>query len=182
MKNIVLIALICGIMALFGCSTEKTAEPPQKIPPITLSPAEKEKLMAFQKDILDIESLTDKAVKLAVNELKNVIKGGGISINLPSLIDKAKAECLLGGESLAKKSIPEALPTEMKKLLYDGKIDLIAAYKTYAESFDAIKSFITDKNPMALLEYRKKSSQAQELFTGATDKFKMIMSAAGIAQ
>lgn len=43
----------------------------------------------------------------------------------------------------------------------------------------AIKNFITEKNPMALLEYRKKSSEAQELYAGATDKFKMIMTATG---
>jgi hypothetical protein len=52
----------------------------------------------------------------------------------------------------------------------------------YAESFDAIKSFVADKNPMALLEYRKKSSQAQSLYNDATDKFKKIMTAAGVTQ
>jgi hypothetical protein len=179
MKHIVLIALVSVIMALCGCSAEKTPEPPQKIPAITLSPADKEKLLAFQKDILNIDGLADKAVKLAGNELKNVIKGGNISINLPTIIDKARAECLLAGGLLAQKTVPEALPPELKRYLNDGKTGLIAANKAYAESFVAIKSFITDKNPVALLEYRKKSLQAQELYTGATDKFKMIMTAAG---
>lgn len=179
MKNIVLIALVSGIMTLCGCSTEKTPEPQPKIPAITLSSADKEKLLAFQKDILNVENLTDKAVKLAGDELKNVIKGGEASINLPSIIDKAKTECLLAGELLAKKAVPETLPPELKTLLNDGKTGLIAANKAYAESFVAIKSFVTDKNPMALLEYRKKSSQAQELYTGATDKFKMILAATG---
>lgn len=182
MKRIILIALISGIMALYGCSTEKAPEQPQNIPAIALSPADKEKLMAFQKEMLNIESLADKAVKLAGDELKNVIKGGEVSVSLPSIIDKAKAECLLAGESLAQKSVPEALPAEMKSLLNDGKIGLIAAYKAYAGSFDAIRSFVADKNPMALLEYRKKYSQAQELFTGATEKIKMIMTAAGVPQ
>jgi len=182
MKHIVLIALISGCMALCACSTEKAPEPLQPIPAITLSSVDKEKLLAFQKEILNIESLTDKAVKLAVDELKTVIKGGGVSINLPSIIDKAKAECQLAGESLAKKSVPEALPPEVKNLLNNGKTGLIASYTAYAESFDAIRSFITDKNPMALLEYRKKYSQAQELFTGATENIKIIMTAAGVTQ
>lgn len=180
MQHIVSIALISAMITLCGCSSEKAPAPQQQIPAVSLSPADKEKLMAFQKEILNIENLTDKAVKLAVDELKNVIKGGEVSINLPFIIDKAKAECLLAGESLAKKAIPEALPPEMKNLLNDGKIGLIAAYKAYSESFDAIKSFITDKNPMALLEYRKKYSQAQELYNGAADKFKRIMTAAGV--
>jgi hypothetical protein len=182
MKHLVLIALISGFMALCGCSAEKTAESPKQIPSFTLSLADKEKLMAFQKEVLNIENLTDKAVKLAVGELKNVITGGEASLNLPSIIEKAKNECLLAGESLAKKAIPETLPPEVKSLLNEGRTGLIAAYKAYAESFDAIKSFIADKNPMALLEYRKKSSQAQELYAGAADKLKRIMTAAGVSQ
>jgi hypothetical protein len=182
MKYIILIVLISGFMGLYGCSTEKAPAPQQQIPAISLSPADKEKLIAFQKEILNIEGLADKAVKLAVGELKNVITGGEASITLPSLIDKAKAECLQAGEALAKKAVPEALPPELKSLLNDGKTGLIAAYKAYSESFDAIKSFVVDKNPMALLEYRKKYSQAQELFATASDKFKKIMAAAGVAQ
>lgn len=182
MKYIVLVALISGIMSVCGCSSEKASEPQQKVPSITLSPADKEKLLAFQKDILNIESISDKAVKLAGDELKNVIRAGGAPLNLPALIDKAKFECSSAGDSLAKKMIPEGLPPEVKILLNDSKVGLIAAYKAYAESFDAIKSFVSDKNPLALLEYRKKSSQAQELFTGASDKFKTIMNAAGVAQ
>lgn len=181
MKHITLVILISGIMALCGCTTEKTPVQ-QQIPAILLSAADKEKLQAFQKDILNIANITDKAVKLAGDELMNVIKGGGVSINLPSIVDKAKAECLLAGDTLEKKTIPEALPPEVKTLLNDGRTGLIAAYKGYAESFDAMKSFVTDKSPMALLEYRKKSSQAQELYIGAADKFKTIMTAAGVSQ
>jgi hypothetical protein len=182
MKQIVWITLISGIIALCGCSTEKAPEALPQIPAVTLSPVDKEKMVALQKEILNIESLTDRAVKLAADELKNVIKGGAVSINLPTIIDRAKAECLLAGESLAKKAVPEALPAEMKSLLNEGKAGLVASYKAYAESFDAIRSFVADKNPMALLEYRKKHSQAQELYTGATDKIKVIMTAAGVAK
>ena len=182
MKYLAVIALICASMALYGCSTEKAPEPPPKIPAITLSPADKELLRAFQKDILSAENLADKAVKLAGAELKNVIKGGEVSLNLPSIIDKAKAECLLAGETLAQKAVPEALTPAMKTLLNEGKSGLSAAYKAYAESFDSVRSFVTDKNPMALLEYRKKYGQAQELSTGATDKIRQVMTAAGVAQ
>lgn len=169
-------------MAVFGCTAEKVPEQAQKIPAFTLSLADKEKLMAFQKDILSIETVTEKAVKLAGDELKNVIKGGAVSMNIPAIVDKAKAECLLAGEAVAKKKVPEALPPELKVLLNEGKAGLIAANTAYAESFDAIRSFVGDKNPMALLEYRKKSLQAQELFTSAADKFKTIMTAAGAVQ
>jgi len=155
-------------------------EQPQKLPVITLSPADKEKLLAFQKEVLNIENLTDKAVKLAVEELKNVIKGGEISLNLSSVIEKAKTESLLAAESLSQKTVPESMNPEMKKILGEGKTGLILAYKAYADSFEAIRSFITDKNPLALLEYRKKNSQAQELYDGAVQKLKLIMTAAGV--
>jgi hypothetical protein len=176
------IILMSGIMALSGCTTEKTPEPQQQIPALTLSASDKEKLLVFQKEILNIENLTDKAVKLAVDELKNVIKGGEVSTNIATLIDKAKTECLLAGEALAKKAIPESLPPEVKTLLNDGRTGLIAAYKAYAESFDAIKRFAADKNPMVLLEYRKKHTEAQELYNAAVIKLKTVMTAAGITQ
>ena len=180
MKHIVLIALISGIMALCGCSSEKAPAPQQQIPAITLSPADKEKLMAFQKEILSVDTLTNKAIKLAVDELKNVITGGEVSVSLPAIIDKAKTECLQAGELLAKRAIPDALPPEAKNLLVEGKTGLVVAYKAYAESFDAIKSFVADKNPMALLEYRKKNALAHEQLSIATTKLKQIMTAAGV--
>lgn len=179
---IALIILMNGIMTLSGCTTEKTPEPQQQIPAISLSAADKEKLLAFQKEILNIENLTDKAVKLAVDELKNVIKGGEVSTNIATLVDKAKAECLLAGELLTRKVIPEVLPPEAKRLLDEGRTGLIAAYKAYAESFDAIKRFAADKNPMALHEFRKKHKEAQELYNAAAIKLKTVMTAAGISQ
>ena len=181
MKHLAVIALICASMALCGCSTEKAPEPPPKLPAITLSPADKELLRAFQKDILSDEKLADRAVKLAGDELKNVLTGGDVSLNLPTIVAKAKAECLLAAESLARKAVPEALSPEMKSLLNEGKSGLSAAYKAYAESFDSVRSFVADKNPMALFEYRKKYSQAQALSIEATDKIKQIMMAAGVA-
>jgi hypothetical protein len=42
--------------------------------------------------------------------------------------------------------------------------------------------FFTDKNPMALLEYRKKNSQAQELYNGVADKLRKVMTVAGVTQ
>lgn len=182
MKQVVVITLIYVALTLCGCSTEKAPEPAQKIPVIALSLADKEKLLAFQKDLLNIEGIADKAVKLAGDELKKAIKGEEVSISLSSITDRAKAECLLAGETLAKKSVPDTLPPEIKKLLNDSKADLGASYKAYAESFDAIRGFITDKNPMALLEYRKKSSEARKLFTDATDTVKKVMTAAGVSQ
>jgi hypothetical protein len=176
------IILMSGMMALSGCTTEKTPEPQQQIPALTLSASDKEKLLAFQKEILNIENLTDKAVKLAVDELKNVIKGGEVSTDIATLVDKAKAECLLAGELLTRKVIPEVLPPEAKRLLDEGRTGLIAAYKAYAESFDAIKRFAADKNPMALLEYRKKHTEAQKLYNAAAIKLKTVMTAAGISQ
>lgn len=51
-------------------------------------------------------------VAVAADELKNVIKGGEVSTSLPSIIDRAKSECLQAGESLAKKYVPGTLPPE----------------------------------------------------------------------
>lgn len=181
MNPFILIAVAALMLALYGCSSEKPPEP-QKIQAFVLSLADKEKLSTFQKEVLNIENLTDKALRVATEELKAVVKGGEISINLPSIIDRAKGESLKAGEALAKKGIPEGLPPEAKKLLNESKTGFISAYKAYAESFEAIRSFTTDKNPMALLEYRKKNTEAQEQLKGATEKMKQIMTAAGVTK
>lgn len=182
MKRIIVYGLICVSAAICGCTAEKASQPLQKIPAITLAPADKEKLVAFQKELLSVERFADIAVSLAGNELKKVITGGEISLSVPSIITKAKGECLQAGEKLLKNTVPDALPPEAKKILTEGKAGLIDAYKGYAEAYDAMKNFVTDKNPMALLEYRNKQSRAQELFSRSTDKITMIMTAAGIAQ
>ena len=181
MNPFIAIVLAALLLALSGCSSEKPPEP-QKISAFVLSLAEKEKLAAFQKEVLNIESLTDKALNVATEELKTVLKGGEISIDLPSIMDRAKGESLQAGEALAKKAIPEGLPPEAKKLLNESKAGFIAAYKGYAESFDAIRSFTTDKNPMTLLESRKKNAEAQEQLKGATEKLTQIMTAAGVVK
>jgi len=182
MKHIALIFLGIGLLALCGCTGEPDPQPPQKLPAVSLSAADKEKLAAFQKELLSVGNLADKGIKLATEEVKNVLKGGKVSLVLPSILDKAKAECLRSGAALAKKTVPAALPPEMKSLLTEGTAGLIAANAAYAESFDAIKSFVADKNPLVLLEYRKKCSQAQGLYGAAAAKFKVIMTAAGVAQ
>ena len=180
MKRIALISLVICMFSICGCSTEKAPESQQQdVPQFKLSQADKEKLVKFQKEILNMESITDKAIKLAGNELKNFIKSGEPSMSMSGVLDRTKAECKRAAELLAKKTIPETLPPDVKNYLTKGRTDLIAAYGAYAESYDAIRRFVTDKNPMALLEYRKKSSQAQELYNGATEKFKMIIGAAG---
>ncbi|MDD2900008.1 MAG: hypothetical protein PHI31_14995 [Desulfuromonadaceae bacterium] len=181
MYHNVILVLIGGCLTLCGCTSEKHAEPQQTIPAITLSAVEKAKLQAFQKEILSIENLTDTAVKLAGDELMNFIKSGGTPVNLPAVIDAAKAECLTAGRSLATKAVPEGLPPEVKTLLGAGISGLVAAYTAYGESFGAIKSFVSDKDPMALFEYRKKNAQARELYTKASDTLTSIMKAAGIS-
>jgi hypothetical protein len=182
MKSISAIALASLMFITCGCSAEKPSEPSSKVPALVLSLADKENLAAFQSEVLNMENLTGRTLKIAGDELKNVMKGGETSISLPAVIDKAKVECLKTGDSLAKKAIPESLPPEAKILLNESKTGLIAAYKAYAESFDAIRSFTAEKNPMALLEYRKKNAEAQQLLNGATEKLKQIMTAAEIAQ
>lgn len=181
MKPFIVIVCAALLMALSGCSSEKPPEP-QKIQAFVLSLADKEKLAAFQKEVLNIENLTDKTLNLATEEFRTVLKGGEVSLNLPTIIERAKNESLKAGESLAKKAIPESLPPEAKKLLNESKAGFVASYKAYAESFDAIRSFTTDKNPLTLLEYRKKNAEAQEQLKGATEKLKQIITAAGVTQ
>lgn len=173
--------VIVASLAIIACSQEKPAEVPQKLPTVTLSPAERESLLSFQKSLVNTEYIADKAVKVAVDEIKNVISGGQVTIDLPAIVERTKGECLKAGTELAKSAIPAKLPPELQASLRDGRDGLIASYKAYGEAFDAVRSFTTEKNPMLLLEYRKKYAQAQELYGSAAQKIKVALSSCGIA-
>lgn len=173
--------LVIASLTIVACSQEKPAEVPQKLPAVTLAPAERESLLSFQKNLVNTEYIADKAVKVAVDEIKNVISGGQVTIDLPAIVERTKGECLKAGTELAKNAIPAKLPPELQASLRDGRDGLIASYKAYGEAFDAIRSFTAEKNPMLLLKYRKKYSQAQELYGSAAQKIKMALSSCGIA-
>jgi hypothetical protein len=181
MKKCIGFFLIIFSLALIGCSGEKAQEQAQ-LPNITLSEAEKNALTAYYKDLISVEGIADKAIKVAEDEVVNLIKGGEGSVTLASVIAKAQDECLRTVESLAKANVPDMLPPEAKRLLNEGKNDLVAAYKAHAESFESINTFIAEKSPMALIEYRKRSAHAQELFNTATAKLNQIMKASGVPQ
>ncbi len=181
MKNRCIAALfaLCLAVAVFGCSSEKPAEVVRDV--IPLSPADKEKVAAFRKEMVNLENLTDKALKLAGSEIMNMVKGGEISVNLPDLAGKAGAECRQTCEALAKKAVPDTLPQEIKTNLSGAKDGLMAGYKLYGESFADINTFITEKKPLALIEYKQKSAQAKEQITAANDKLRKALATAGIA-
>lgn len=181
-NQLIFVALLCGALFFWGCSNEKAPEQVQKLADFTLSPSAKEELLAFYKDMASAEGLADKAITVAGNELKNVLKGGSGSLTLASVVDRAKTECLNAGQTLATRDIPKSLPPEAQALLSTGREELIAAYAAHAAAFEAIKSFAAEKNPLTLLEYREKSAQAQQLLSSATGKIKSIMSAAGAPQ
>jgi hypothetical protein len=181
MKDLLWPLLISGMIALSGCANAPaTGAAPKELPAIVLSVDDKEKLKALQQELPSIEGFTVKAVKLAKDEVIRAISGGGFTLDLPGMIATGKAECLRAGDSLGSKALPEGLSPEMKGLLNEGKVGLIAAYAAYAESFDSISTFVTDMNPLAFFAYRKKYSQAQELFNSSTEKVQRIMTAAGV--
>ena len=84
--------VVVASLAIIACSQEKPAEVPQKLPTVTLSSAERESLLSFQKSLVNTEYIADKAVKVAVDEIKNVISGGQVSIDLPAIIERTKGE------------------------------------------------------------------------------------------
>ncbi|BCG46605.1 hypothetical protein GEOBRER4_n1412 [Citrifermentans bremense] len=175
------LVLVIVSLAIIACSQEKPSEAPKKLPAVTLTPAERESLLSFQKNLLDKEYIADKAVKIAVTEIKNAISGGQATADLPAIIGRAKGECLKTGAELTQSVIPAKLPPELQASLRDGRDALIASYKAYGEAFDALRSFTAEKNPMLLLEYRKKYAEAQELYGGAAQKIKGALSSCGIA-
>ncbi len=183
-RTLLLLAAVVSL-SLLGCSSEKKQEqastpaPPEQIK--LLSRADREKIIAFKKDLLDIENVSKKALALVGDEIKLVVKGEKESVDVASLVDKAKVEAGKSLNELITKSVPEKLPTWFSRNLADAKKGFQEGYTAKMESFAAIKRFIDEKSPMALLEYRQKDSQADKLLQDARGKLTLVLAAAGLA-
>ncbi len=181
LKKILAVVMILGIGALAGCSPgKKSADDQPKVTVIPVSQADKDRILAFRKDLTNLEDLTDRALKLATDEVLKVVKGGEATTDLAGIVEKAKADCLRTGEALDRKPVPDNLPPEIAGPLTEGKNGLVASYKSRGESYEAIRIFLAESNPLALLDYKKKSSLAGELSRNALEKLDRGLATAGI--
>jgi hypothetical protein len=171
-------------MAIFGCSSEKketqvmSTAPPEQVK--ALSQADKEKIMAFKKELFDIEKISKKALTLVGDEIKLVVKGEKDSVDVASLVDKAKSESSKSLDNMLKEAVPGKLPPWFTRNLAEAKKGFLDGYKAKAESFAAVKRFVDEKSPMALLEYKQKDAQANKLLQDARGKLDIVMVAAGL--
>ena len=180
-RRILVVLIIFGCVGQFGCSSgSRSVESPGIVAVIPLPQADKDRLSAFRKDLMDIGNLTDKVLRISTEEVMKIVNGGTASISAAGIAEKAKAECLTAGDLLEKKAVPENLPPEIMNLLLEGKSGMIASYKAHGESYEAVRVFLAEGKPLALLEFRKKSTQAKELSRGATENLKRAMATAGI--
>lgn len=98
-------------MAISGCSSENketqviSTPPPGQVK--SLSQADKDKIMAFKKELFDIEKLSKKALTLVGDEIKLVVKGEKDAVDVASLVDKAKNESRKSLDNLLKEAVPE---------------------------------------------------------------------------
>ena len=171
-------------MAIFGCSSENketpvtSTAPPEQVK--SLSQADKDKIMAFKKELFDIEKLSKKALTLVSDEIKLVVKGEKDAVDVASLVDKAKSESSKSLDNLLKEAVPGKLPPWFNQNLAEAKKGFLDGYKAKAESFAAVKRFIDEKSPTALLEYKQKETQANKLLQDARGKLDIVLAAAGL--
>jgi hypothetical protein len=181
--QVIIAALI--LMALFGCSSEGKQEqvtvpaPPEQVK--VLSQADREKIITFKKEIFDIENMSKKALSLVGEEIKLVVKGEKDALDVASLLDKAKSESGKSLDNLIKEAVPGKLPPWFSQNLADVKKGFLDGYTAKMESFAAVKRFVDEKSPAALLEYRQKEAQANKLLQDARSKLDIVVAAAGLS-
>ncbi|MRR05957.1 MAG: hypothetical protein EG828_03285 [Deltaproteobacteria bacterium] len=182
-KNLIFVPII--LFAIFGCSPDKkheqllTPAPPEQVKALSLD--DKEQIMAFKKDLFDIENVSKKALSLVGDEIKLVVKGEKDAVDVASLVDKAKSESIKSIENLMKEAIPGKLPPWFSQNLAEAKKGFQDGYRVKIESFVAVKKFVEEKNPMALLEYKQKESQSNVLLQDARNKLDIVLVAAGLS-
>ena len=173
------------LLAIFGCSSEKKQEqvtvpaPPEQVK--ALSQEDKEKIMAFKKELFDVEKVSKKAFSLVGEEIKLVVKGDKDAFDVASLVDKAKSESRKSLDNLIKEAVPGKLPPWFNQNLTDAKKGFLDGYKAKIESFAAVKRFVDEKSPTALLEYKQKDAQADKLLQDAHKKLNIVLAAAGLS-
>ncbi len=178
-----LLAAVISI-SIFGCSSEKTQDevsapaPPEQVK--LLSQKDRERIMTFKKELLDIENVSKKALALVGDEIKLVAKGEKESVDVAALVDKAKIESRKSLDNLLKETVPEKLPPWFSQNLTEAKKAFQEGYTAKMESFAAVKRFIDEKSPTALLEYRLKDTQANKLLQDARGKLGLVLAAAGL--
>jgi hypothetical protein len=178
--------LFCGALMLFsGCSAEQKDESFMSPPPAEqakrLSQSDRGKIAAFKKELFDIDMISKKAMALVRNEVTQVITGKKDSVDVADLVDSAKAEAKQSLDNLVTKSVPAKLPPWFSQNLSDAKKGFSDAYSAEIESFAAIKRFIDEKSPVALLEYRQKAALADKQFQDARVRLAAVLKASGLA-
>lgn len=178
-----LLAVVISL-SVFGCSSEKKQDqvtvpaPAEQVKLLTQK--DRESIMAFKKELLDIENMSKKALTLVGDEIKLVVKGEKESVDVAALVDKAKVESGKSLDNLLKETVPGKLPPWFSQNLTEAKKSFQEGYTVKMESFAAIKRFIDEKSPTALLEYRQKEAQANELLKNARGKLALVLAAAGV--
>jgi hypothetical protein len=171
-------------LAFFSCTSEKnetrvmTTAPPEQIK--LLSEADKEKIMTFKTELFDIESLSKKTLTLVGDQIMLVVKGEKDSVDVAALVDKAKSESRKSLDNLLKEAVPEKLPPWFNQNLTEAKKGFLNGYQAKAESFAAVKRFVDEKSPTALLEYKQKEDQANKLIQDARSRLALVLAAAGL--
>ncbi len=183
MKRTAALLVMFLLLAISGCSSEKKEEQAAPVPPEQvrlLSRADREKILAFKREMLDIENISKKAVAIVGEEIRLVARGEKDALDVSALVDRAKIESKNSLDNLAKRTIPERLPPWFSQNLAEAKKGFQEGFRAKMESFIAVKRFIDEKSPLALLEYRQKEKQANSLLQDARGKLDLVLNAAGL--
>ena len=136
--------------------------------------------MAFNKELFDIENLSKKTLSLVGDEIKLIVKGQKVSVDVASFVEKAKSEAGKSMDNLLKEAVPGKLPPWFNQNLADAKKGFLDGYMAKVESFAAVKRFVDENSPAALLEYKQKEDQSNKLLQDARSKLTLVLAAAGL--
>jgi len=184
MTKIIVLLFYAASILFSGCSAEQkeasliAPPPPEQVK--TLTQGDRENIAVFEKELFDIEKISKKAMILVGNELKQVIMGGKDSVDAAALVATAKGEAMKSLDNLVTKSVPAKLPPWFSQNLLDAKKSFSAAYTAKIESYAAIKRFIDEKSPAALVEYKQKAVLADNQFQNARKRLAAVLKASAL--
>lgn len=167
-------------LVIVGCSSEQQSVTALAQEQVAISQSDREKIRLAVKELQLVAGLSDKTFEILGQEAKSLISGEKKSVDLASLVDKAKNELLAAGAEMTLKTLPEGLPAGIKQNLQEAKDGLIKAGQLKGESLEVMKRLVEEKKPTILLEYRSKLSDAKKQLDEAMVKLGQVQTAAGI--
>jgi hypothetical protein len=137
-------------------------------------------VLAFEKQLLDIDKTAQVTISVMEQGFTD-LAAGKISVNeLYTLVKNARIAADTANNAYRALKVPDGLPKEIEKNLYDAKSSASTGYFTKKQALDAALRYLDDQKPSDLDEYQRKTELANNFILNAAIEIAKAKTSLGI--